>query len=224
MSSATRQIDPEATRREILDAAQTLFIEKGFAGTSINAVAKEAGVTKSLIFHHFGTKENLWSQMAERLYQKYHDQQMELFKDEPSVEETLVASIRWHFNFLREHPAALRLEMWEQLDNLPCKEKPDDVMREGMKRFIWAQENGVLREDVPPMIMMVAFLSLVRHWFFAKRSFGDFIEQYHSDLDDQQLDQLYLDSLIKIYLEGILPRTEPPPASAHPYTPPKKDE
>ena len=59
-ADASRTIDPEATRESILDAATALFVDRGYEGVSMSAIAKDAGVTKSLIHHHFGTKAELY--------------------------------------------------------------------------------------------------------------------------------------------------------------------
>ncbi|MDF1797267.1 MAG: TetR/AcrR family transcriptional regulator [Coxiellaceae bacterium] len=48
------------TRRKILDAARKLFVEHGYAGTSMGKIASLAEVNHSLIFHHFGNKQKLW--------------------------------------------------------------------------------------------------------------------------------------------------------------------
>jgi AcrR family transcriptional regulator len=48
------------TRAAILEAARTAFAEKGFAGTTIRAVAAEAGVDAALVHHYFGTKDDLF--------------------------------------------------------------------------------------------------------------------------------------------------------------------
>src|SRR5262245_26900273 len=47
-------------RAEILRAARALFAERGFAGTSIRAVAADAGVDPALVHHYFGTKDGLF--------------------------------------------------------------------------------------------------------------------------------------------------------------------
>ncbi|NSX56105.1 TetR/AcrR family transcriptional regulator [Parasulfitobacter algicola] len=47
-------------KQEIIDIASNLFIENGFAGTSINAVAKAAGIQKASLYHHFPSKEALF--------------------------------------------------------------------------------------------------------------------------------------------------------------------
>jgi len=48
------------TRAEILGAARAAFAEKGFAGTTIRAVAAAAGVDAALVHHYFGTKDDLF--------------------------------------------------------------------------------------------------------------------------------------------------------------------
>lgn len=48
------------TRQEVLQAARTLFAQRGFTGTSIRGVASAAGVDPSLVHHYFGTKEGLF--------------------------------------------------------------------------------------------------------------------------------------------------------------------
>ena len=47
------------TRTAILDAARRQFTKGGYAGTSLRAIAAEAGVTSPLIVHFFGSKANL---------------------------------------------------------------------------------------------------------------------------------------------------------------------
>jgi AcrR family transcriptional regulator len=47
------------TRQAILDAARAQFAAKGFQGTSMRAIAKDAGVDASLISHYFGDKAQL---------------------------------------------------------------------------------------------------------------------------------------------------------------------
>ncbi|MED5387576.1 MAG: TetR/AcrR family transcriptional regulator [Pseudomonadota bacterium] len=59
-----RPKDP-AKRAAILDAAKKLFLSQGFAGTSMDAVAKEAGVSKLTVYSHFSDKETLFSAAIE---------------------------------------------------------------------------------------------------------------------------------------------------------------
>jgi AcrR family transcriptional regulator len=53
------------TRARILQAASTLFAERGFAGASTHEIAAAAGVNQALVRYHFGTKEALWQEVIE---------------------------------------------------------------------------------------------------------------------------------------------------------------
>jgi len=56
---------PEARPHEILAAALQLFAERGFTATSLDDVARAAGVTKGTIYYYFRSKEALLMQLAE---------------------------------------------------------------------------------------------------------------------------------------------------------------
>ncbi|MGE3073056.1 MAG: TetR family transcriptional regulator [Dehalococcoidia bacterium] len=51
-----------ATREAILAAARDAFIEAGYRGATIRAIAKEAGVDPALVMHFFGSKEGLFAE------------------------------------------------------------------------------------------------------------------------------------------------------------------
>jgi TetR/AcrR family transcriptional regulator len=63
-----RQQQKEASRRRILDAGIALFSLKGFEGTSIAEIAGRAGLKKSLVMHHFASKDELWRQCVDDIY------------------------------------------------------------------------------------------------------------------------------------------------------------
>ena len=50
-----------AKARAILDAAATLFIARGYGAVSMDAVAREAGVSKATLYAHFGAKDRLFA-------------------------------------------------------------------------------------------------------------------------------------------------------------------
>lgn len=58
--------DGSATRRRILDAAERLVIENGFAATSVDRVIEAADTSKGAFFHHFESKRVLASALVER--------------------------------------------------------------------------------------------------------------------------------------------------------------
>lgn len=59
--------DAQVTRQRILDAAVEVFGRQGVSQTSLNDIAREAGVTRGAIYWHFENKVDLFNAMMERL-------------------------------------------------------------------------------------------------------------------------------------------------------------
>ena len=62
----TRQVRGPAVRERLLDAAETLFYERGITGTGVDAVLREAGVSTATLYAHFGGKDALVAAYLER--------------------------------------------------------------------------------------------------------------------------------------------------------------
>lgn len=55
------------SRQRFIDAAIRLFTQHSFAGTSLQMIADEVGVTKAAVYHHFHTREELLASVVEPL-------------------------------------------------------------------------------------------------------------------------------------------------------------
>jgi AcrR family transcriptional regulator len=53
-------------RQQLLDIGRRLFAERGFDGTSIEEIAAQAGVSKPVVYEHFGGKEGLYAVVVDR--------------------------------------------------------------------------------------------------------------------------------------------------------------
>ena len=60
-------------REQLLDVGRALFAEKGFDGTSIEEIASRAGVSKPIVYEHFGGKEGLYAVVIDREMQRLLD-------------------------------------------------------------------------------------------------------------------------------------------------------
>lgn len=60
--------DAQQTKREILQIAAQLFCELGYERVSLRNISEKAGVSHSLIRHHFGSKENIWHNISDDLH------------------------------------------------------------------------------------------------------------------------------------------------------------
>jgi AcrR family transcriptional regulator len=87
------------TKQRILDAAERLFAARGFAGTSLRAVTKEAGVNLAAVHYHFGTKEDLLRAVLGRIVVPVNRERLEMLEqveaaageEPPSLEGILEA-------------------------------------------------------------------------------------------------------------------------------------
>ena len=53
-------------REQLLDVGRSLFAEKGYEGTSVEEIAARAGVSKPVVYEHFGGKEGLYAVVVDR--------------------------------------------------------------------------------------------------------------------------------------------------------------
>jgi AcrR family transcriptional regulator len=53
-------------REQLITVARGLFAERGFEGTSVEEIAAQAGVSKPVVYEHFGGKEGLYAVVVDR--------------------------------------------------------------------------------------------------------------------------------------------------------------
>lgn len=63
--AATKATGPVDSRQRFIDVAVRLFTQRSFAGTSLQMIADELGVTKAAVYHHFHTREDLLDAVVE---------------------------------------------------------------------------------------------------------------------------------------------------------------
>ncbi|MFD5319298.1 TetR family transcriptional regulator [Streptomyces sp. NPDC127098] len=61
-----RRMTGTERREQLLDIGRTLFAERGFEGTSVEEIAAKAGVSKPVVYEHFGGKEGLYAVVVDR--------------------------------------------------------------------------------------------------------------------------------------------------------------
>ncbi len=58
-------------KKQILEAAKRICSKKGFSGTKLNDIAKESGVSRTLVVQHFGSKEGLYESLIDFLFKEH---------------------------------------------------------------------------------------------------------------------------------------------------------
>ncbi|RRV08184.1 TetR/AcrR family transcriptional regulator [Pseudomonas sp. v388] len=95
-------------RKAILESAKNLFIRQGYASTSMDAIASEAGVSKLTVYNHFTDKETLFSAAV---VARCEEQMPALFLplDESLPVEDVLLDIARAFQALTNSPESLEL-------------------------------------------------------------------------------------------------------------------
>jgi TetR/AcrR family transcriptional regulator len=95
----------QETRERILDAAHTVFIRKGTAGSRTQEIAAEAGVNKALVHYYFGTKAALADAIFERALGTLVPKIFGILADPTrTIEEKVPAIVREQIDFHSARP------------------------------------------------------------------------------------------------------------------------
>ena len=105
--------DPER-RQAILQAAAESFAHGGYAATSMEDIASEAGITKLIVYRHFETKENLYRAVLEQVFSR----QAELFVLSAAQGLQAAGTVRALLAVGREWPDGFRL-LWRHAAREP---------------------------------------------------------------------------------------------------------
>jgi AcrR family transcriptional regulator len=109
----------QSMEQTILEVAERLFLEKGFALTSTTEIAKEAGCNQALVHYYFRTKDNLFNTIFEQKFRMLfeHLYASQSFEDIPFSEKVRHA-VESHFDMLTKNPK-LPLLVATELSRLP---------------------------------------------------------------------------------------------------------
>lgn len=200
-----RRRDPEATRAAILDAAEDLFLAHGPSEVPTSRIAKLAGVTKSLIHHHFGSKEELWNEIKQRHFEQYFEAQKQMLNSEEGPLELLHQSIMAYFRFLQQDERSVSFMSWRFVEgDDPCLAEEHELFEMGTQRILEGQEQGLIRRDLDPLSIIKAFLAMVLQWFQTKNLLCDMLG---GEVDIDAMEEKYLQDILTIFFEGVRERS-----------------
>ena len=137
------------TKEKILNAAEMEFAKCGLAAARVDAIAKEAGVNKQLIYAHFESKENLYAVVLEKVYAKILEYESIIAKSEFKGGDTTRMIVMEYFNFLMNNPTFVRLLLWENLNNAVYLNNVHTTLFSGAENLLRkGVEKGVFSKDL----------------------------------------------------------------------------
>ena len=153
-------------KERILQEALYLFSERGFEGTSLQAIADAVGIQKPSLIYHFPSKEDLRRHVLASLVTYWKNELPRILTPEDSGPDRLVSTMTSLINFFLEDINRARLVVREILDRLeetfalfsehfsPWTRLIGDYLRMG-------QQSGLYRTDVDPESFIVQVLVMV---------------------------------------------------------------
>jgi AcrR family transcriptional regulator len=81
MAKSRNGLDESATRTALLDAAERLMVERGYAAVTTRRVATEAGVNNGLVYYYFGAMDDLFLELYRRRSKRSLDRMRQVLDD-----------------------------------------------------------------------------------------------------------------------------------------------
>ena len=211
---ARRKKEPQSNhRKNIAEAAQRLFAEKGIESTSMNEIAKESGYSKATLYVYFKDKEELVGVLVLESMQKLYDYLSKTLEDTENVSECFYKICNAFVDYQEEYPFYFELLLkainvdFETTRFLP-EEKETFLVGERINALLIAFfekgiERGIIRGDLDilptifalwGMISGVIMLSVNKQEYISmqmKKTKRDFLKQgfdllYQSILSDKK--------------------------------------
>lgn len=155
------------TKNRIIDAAQNLFVSRGYRETTVRDIAREAGVNLALINYHFGSKEDLYKDLLRSRVAPMLDLLDRLVAEDQSAPERKVERlIDAYVGFVYSNPDVPRLLMREMtLRSQIAMWFADEVVSKVAIRVFSvvgeAQRAGHLRTDIDVSILIPSFIGSI---------------------------------------------------------------
>lgn len=198
-AGSRQRLDPERRRDLLIDATVAILADKGYEAASVNAVARQAGVSKGLMWRYFSDRDDLMVQTAERTLVVIREAVAAAIDLSAPAPEVIRGAIRRAVGLLATHGAELKA-MREIVANLRGSDgAPRFDLRDyeqtyrGQERiFRKGQAEGTLDPDADPRLMAISYQGTVDGMLA-------YLE-VHPDADRDS----YADGLADLLLNGFL--------------------
>jgi len=146
----------EARRKQILDAALTVYIRFGFHGTDMDVVAKEAQLAKGLIYYYYKTKKELFAELYTWMFNEAYSFSAALLENTEGLNpvEQLMYYAYGMFGANRDHPRMMQFNIRIPFDAYAVfgpEEWKDGAQKSNMHRNALTSiiERGIAQGIIP---------------------------------------------------------------------------
>lgn len=115
-SNSSKRMSKEERREQILESALTVFVEKGYNGTTTMDIAKEAEISEVTLFRYFDSKKQIFMEAIEPILITSLKESLELSKDLEPMEK-LEYILKNRIKFISQHYEVIKLILMESQIN-----------------------------------------------------------------------------------------------------------
>ena len=188
----------ETTRTRIVEAAFQLFLQQGYAATSMRQIAQKAEMTVGGIYTHFSSKDEIWSAVVDAKHPYRHILPLVEQAEGESIAEILRDAAHRMVAGLADRPDLLKL-MFIELVEFNASDVRNLFRQSAPQMLAFAmralQKRGKLR-NIPIPVMVRAFLGVFIWYYMTDMLVGPELKGSFGPLN--------LDQYIDIFLYGIL--------------------
>jgi AcrR family transcriptional regulator len=178
--------DADQTRKRILAAATAEFARKGLGGARVDEIAARSKANKRMIYHYFGSKEQLFTAVLEDAYLGIRSAEQTLHLDELPPGEALARLVRFTWTYYLEHPEFLTLVNSENLHRAKHL-KTSDTIRQASGKLVAMVKSildrgvaaGIFRAGVDPVQLNIT-IAAIGYYYLTNRFTGSIV--YERDL------------------------------------------
>ena len=202
-SATAREASAARTREALLDAAEALFAERGYRGTSLEEIATAAGVSRGLPGYVFGSKEGLYRATLERVVMRQAEAlkpgHRALEAPERSPEDGLRAVVDRCLDFDANF---VRLIQWESVNGGKCLQSLD-AQHDAVADALEALQTRLSRAGagrVDPRYLLVGVAALC---WFPQAQGSTLLRTLGLDPDDPAFKKEYGNYVVELVSKGM---------------------
>jgi AcrR family transcriptional regulator len=203
-----REAKKQKTKKAILEAAIFLFSDNGYENTSIENIAKIAGVGKGTVYGYFQTKKEILKAFFEYELEKIHMKLVSSSNQDTPILEQMLTIYMTEFHHVTQNKEFGRLYMRESIfpsdsdaqDNQEIDDKYFQMLFPILEK---GQERGELRKDVELLHITAHFYGL----------YVLIISAWYTGRITSEAVEPTMEVLFRQVLEGLQPKEESPQAS-----------
>jgi AcrR family transcriptional regulator len=163
---------PEA-RDAILDAAERLFSDRGYAATTTKALGREAGVNAALLYYYFDGKHSLYHAVLERVFTRLAQQLRGGLEGAASPTEAVAALVGAQVELMSRRPTIPALLVREMIDHqgAHASDAINRIVAGNFRMFCdlirAGQRTGEFRDDLTAELAAISTIAQVAYLFIA---------------------------------------------------------